>query len=334
MEKENVGSGRLRKNPEGKDSDQQAEARASSWEQIKQPALHFTAPTPGAVTVHPGSGIVSTCLFGTLDREWATASIAGLEFDTLLLTRGSNRIWKGQLGNRPFTVEPHGTLLISFIPQGTPAEMTYYAEANTSSFLMFPPLLLRSMMPGDGTAALVPFAMIDNGSLIELFQMIETEILAPESGGTGHIEMLTRMLAHYLVDQPFMRSSRERPRMDISPFKLMRVLDYIDDNLSVPVDLDAMAKVAGLSRFYFASVFRRATGRPPYQHLIHRRVARAQTLIAQSELSLADIALASGFSSPAQFSTSFRRETGQSPTRYRVLVRRGVKAPGEVIPEP
>lgn len=296
-----------------------------------RPPLNFTAPTPGAVTVHDGSGIISTCLFGTFDGEWATARIEGLAFDTLLLTRGSNRAWHGVLGGISFAMEPHGTQRVTFIPQGVQGEMTYYAEANTSSLLMFPPGLLAGLMPGDSDAATLPFAMLASDRLVELFQMIETEILAPQSGQPGHIETLMRMLALHLADRPAMRRPGQHAHMDISPYKLKRVLDYIDDHLGDAVDLDAMAEVAGLSRFYFVSIFKRATGRSPYQHLIHRRVARAQTLIAHSELSLADIGQASGFSNPAHFSTSFKRGTGQTPTRYRDLVRRGVAVPGEVI---
>lgn len=293
--------------------------------------LHFTAPTPGTVTVHRGTGIVSTCLFGTFDGEWATGSIAGLPFDTFLLTRGSNRPWHGVLGAVPFRVEPHGSLRVTFIPAGVIGEMTYYAEANTSSLLMFPPGRLANMMPDGGKAAAMPFAMLESERLAQLFQMIETEILAPEAGQAGHIETLTRMLAQYLADRPDVRADGASAHVDIAPLKLKRVLDYIDAHLGEPVDLDMMAAVAGLSRFYFGSVFKRATGRSPYQHLLYRRVARAQTLIAQSELSLREIAEASGFSSPAHFSAAFRRETGLSPSCYRELVEAGVETPGEVI---
>ena len=296
-----------------------------------RPALNFTAPTPGTVTVHRGSGIISTAFFGTFNGEWATARIEGLEFDTLLLTRGSNRPWHGVLGGERFAVEPHGTLLITYIPQGISGEMTYFAEANTSSLLMFPPGRLANMMPGDGHAATMPFAMVDSARLVELFQMIETEILAPESGKPGHIETLTRMLANYLFDGPAQHRGGQRMHLDLPPYKLKRVLDFIDDHLSETVDLSAMAEVAGLSRFYFVSVFKRATGRTPHKHLIYRRVARAQTLIAQNELSVADIGQASGFASPAHFSSSFKRETGLSPSRYRDLVRRGVAVPGEAF---
>lgn len=293
--------------------------------------LSFTAPTPGTVTVHRGTGIVSTCLFGTFDGEWATGSIAGLPFDTFLLTRGSNRPWHGVLGGSPFRVEPHGSLRVTFIPAGVTGEMTYYAEANTSSLLMFPPGRLANMMPDEGRAAAVPVAMLECERLAQLFQMIETEIIAPVAGQAGHIETLTRMLAQCLADRSDARADGAPAHVDIAPLKLKRVLDYIDANLGEPVDLDMMASVAGLSRFYFGSVFKRATGRSPYQHLLYRRVARAQTLIAQSELSLRDVAGASGFSSPAHFSSAFRRETGLSPTRYRELVQAGVETPGEVI---
>jgi AraC-like DNA-binding protein len=295
------------------------------------PGLNFTAPMPGTVTLHRASGIVSTCLFGTFKGEWATGTVEGIPFDTFLLSRGSNRSCHGTIGGEQFRREPHGTLLISFIPQGLKGELTYWAEANPSSLLMFPPGRLANMMPGNVDASRRPIAMLDNQRLVELFQMIETEILTPNSGRPGHIETLTRMLAQELAKGSEAQGTTERANMEIGPHKLKRVLDFIDDHLGEPVDLDAMAAVTGLSRFYFASVFKRATGRSPYQHLLSRRVAHAQTLIAQSTLSLREIGEASGFASPAHFSASFRRKAGLSPTRYRDLVRQGVEVPGEVI---
>lgn len=300
---------------------------ATSSQLLEPVALTFTAPTPGVATRHPDSGIISTCLFGTFNGEWATASIDGLDFDTLLLTRGSNKIWTGRLAGVPFAVEPHSRLLITYIPRGVAGELTYFAEANTSSLLMFPPNRFASMMPGNGEAASVPLAMVDSERLVQLFQMIETEILSSQDKQRGQIETLTRMLAHYLADHSAERASSERPHMDISPHRLKRVLDYIDDHLGEAVDLTAMADVAGLSRYHFLRVFKCATGCSPHQHLIHRRVARAQTLIANGEFSLAVIGRMSGFASPAHFSTFFKRHTGLSPTRYRALVQRGVDTP-------
>lgn len=305
---------------------------AASDQVLERAQLSFTAPTPGAVTVHPESGIVSTCLFGTLNGDWKTGRIEGLEFDTLLLTRGNNRPAHGMLGGEPFTVEPHSTLLITYIPQGVKAELTYFAEANTSSLLMFPPGRLPELMSGDSQAATMPFAMVDSERLVELFQMIETEILAPDSDHPGQIDTLTRMLAHYLVDRSAGRRAGQGLHMDISPHKLKRVLDYIDDHLGEAIDLKAMAEVAGLSRFHFVRVFKCTTGCSPYQHLIRRRVVRAQTLIAHGELRLADIGRISGFPRPSHFSAFFKRETGLSPTRYRQLVQRGVATPFDPPP--
>lgn len=300
---------------------------AAAAQLLEHTLLSFTAPTPGVTTRHAESGIVSTCLFGTFNGEWATASINELPFDTLLLTRGSNRQWHGKLGGEPFSLEPHSRLLISYIPAGVSGELHYYAEANPSSLLMFPPGRLASMLPAGVDARRAPLAMVDSQRLIELFQLIETEILAPVDQQRGQIDSLTRMLAHYMADLSDPRRPKAKPRIDISPHKLKRVLDYIDDHLGDAVDLDAMADVAGLSRYHFLRVFKCATGCSPHQHLIHRRIARAQTLIAHGELSLSAISRMSGFSNPGHFSTFFKRRTGMSPTRYRELVQHGVDTP-------
>lgn len=296
--------------------------------------LNFSAVTPGAVTLHAASGIISVSLFGTTNSEWTTGRIDGLDYDTLLLSRGNNYPCYGSLDGESFRIEPHGILLISFIPQGVKGELTYYRAVGTSSLLMFPPGRLANMMMGDRSAARIPFAMIDCPRMVELFQLIETEILAPDERQSGYIETLTRMIADCLSDRSSVGHMWERARLDISPQTLKRVLGYVEDHLGEPIDLNAMAAVAGLSRYYFVAVFKRATGRSPYQHLLSRRIARAQTLIAQSDDSLSEIAKASGFTSPSQFSSSFRRETGFSPTRYRELVRQGVDTLGGDVVAP
>lgn len=291
---------------------------------IDPAALRFTSPTPGMLIKDPVSGIISTCLFGSFDREWATARIDGLEFDTLLLSRGSNYPSHGVLGGEAFKLAPHSIPLISYIPQGVRGEVTYFREPNTASLLMFPPGRLASMMPDGDHSATKSFAMVDNEKLVELFQMIETEILAPDHDRPGQIDTLIHMLAHYLADRSVERRPRQRPHLDISPAKLKRVLNYMDDHLAEPIDVSTMAEVVGLSRFHFVRVFKSATGRSPYQHLLHRRVARAQSMIAGGAFSLTAISKTTGFTSPTHFSTCFKRETGMTPSCYRELVQRRI----------
>jgi AraC family transcriptional regulator len=83
-----------------------------------------------------------------------------------------------------------------------------------------------------------------------------------------------------------------------------------------------MAAVARLSPNYFASQFQRATGLPPHQYVISRRVESAKQLLqGGADLSLAEVAAHVGFSDQSQFSHHFKRLLGVTPGQVRTRIR-------------
>ncbi|RXT35439.1 AraC family transcriptional regulator [Bradyrhizobium betae] len=100
-------------------------------------------------------------------------------------------------------------------------------------------------------------------------------------------------------------------------WRLKRVLQYVDKNLTAKITLQDMAAVAGLSRMHFAAQFRTATGVRPHEYLLRRRIERAQELLKQAEIPLVDIALTVGFQTQAHFTTVFKRFVGDTPYQWR-----------------
>jgi AraC-like DNA-binding protein len=98
---------------------------------------------------------------------------------------------------------------------------------------------------------------------------------------------------------------------------LRRGRDLIDREYGSPLDLEAMAREAGYSRFHFARAFAAAYGESPRAYLTRRRIERAKELLRTANLSVTEICLLVGFSSPGSFSSRFRALVGQSPTDYR-----------------
>jgi AraC family transcriptional regulator len=79
---------------------------------------------------------------------------------------------------------------------------------------------------------------------------------------------------------------------------------------------------AHLSAYHFARQFQAATGMPPHQYVLARRVARAQQLLQPGgDLSLAQVGARAGFSDQSQFSHHFKRLVGVSPRRFRKSAR-------------
>ena len=98
---------------------------------------------------------------------------------------------------------------------------------------------------------------------------------------------------------------------------LRRAHDLIDRDYAEPLDLDALAREAGYSRYHFARTFGQAYGETPRAYLTRRRVERAKTLLRTANLSVTEICFLVGFASLGSFSALFRRLVGQSPSTYR-----------------
>ena len=98
---------------------------------------------------------------------------------------------------------------------------------------------------------------------------------------------------------------------------LLRAKDLADARYREPLDVDDLARAAGLSRAHFSREFRRAFGETPHAYLLTRRLERAAALLRGTDRSVADICLSVGLVSVGSFTTSFTRTYGVSPTAYR-----------------
>lgn len=81
--------------------------------------------------------------------------------------------------------------------------------------------------------------------------------------------------------------------------------------------VNELAKNCGLSERYFAKLFRQQTGMTISEHLKAVRIARAKSLLLDTQLPLKEVAYRLGYSSAANFSSAFRAATGTAPGQYR-----------------
>jgi transcriptional regulator GlxA family with amidase domain len=99
---------------------------------------------------------------------------------------------------------------------------------------------------------------------------------------------------------------------------------FLQKRLSEPLSTEDLVRHLGFSRPRMFDVFKQQTGLTPNDYLLRLRVEKAQEQLSQTDHSVTDIALATGFSSGQYFSTVFTRYTGVSPTDFR----RGAKPKG------
>jgi AraC family transcriptional regulator len=120
-----------------------------------------------------------------------------------------------------------------------------------------------------------------------------------------------------LLEVPSANTPPNRMRGGLSPAALRRVQLFVEANLERPIRLSDLAQRAGLSEFHFARAFKVSMGTTPRSFLENLRIEKAQRLLRETDLSLAQIADETGFGTQSRFTTTFRRATGFTPAAYR-----------------
>jgi AraC family transcriptional regulator len=106
-------------------------------------------------------------------------------------------------------------------------------------------------------------------------------------------------------------------RGGLAPWQMRRITEYMEAHLGDAIQLSDFAQLAGMSRSHFSQAFRTTTGMPPHRWHLNARIRRAQELLLDTGLSLAEIALQTGFADQSHFTKSFQRQAGTSPGAWR-----------------
>lgn len=101
---------------------------------------------------------------------------------------------------------------------------------------------------------------------------------------------------------------------------LGRAHELIRDSYRSRLTVRRIAADLGVNPLHLSRSFRRRFGCTPGDFLRQCRVRRAAELLGQPKVSLAEVALQSGFADQAQLTKSFKRVTGTTPGRYRRLL--------------
>lgn len=107
----------------------------------------------------------------------------------------------------------------------------------------------------------------------------------------------------------------------VSSPQLSELLAWCEANVGRDISVAELAGRMFFSPAHFSRLFRREMGMPPATYLRRLKLERARTQLENTQLSVAQIALDSGFESAAHFSRAFRACYGASPLEFRRGVR-------------
>jgi len=159
-------------------------------------------------------------------------------------------------------------------------------------------------------AKAAPFFRLDDG-LRHLLGYIAHDF-AKDAGDAA----AARQMAGLVIDALGRRLDRGRRSAGVR-----RALDLIHARYAEPIPVSELAAAAGLSVSAFNQHFRAAMGRAPCDYRIDVRIDRATRLLRAGDLSIAEIAVATGFSDQSALTGTMRRRLGTTPARFRERVR-------------
>jgi AraC family transcriptional regulator len=167
-----------------------------------------------------------------------------------------------------------------------------------------------------------PMELIDNfgtrDRVIEtLADDIHEELEANRPASHIYVEAIARQLAVHLWRHYSVARKPAKGGCQMPAHKLLLAKRYVEENLGEALSVESIARKVGTSTFHFAHAFRAATGLPPHQYLMQRRMEHAKSLLRETDLSLTEIALRVGYSSSSHFCVAFLHLTRITPGRYR-----------------
>lgn len=209
--------------------------------------------------------------------------------------------------------------------QIVPANLLHWVRWGKSDFVL---LFLDQELVAESSTDLVGSRFFEVVPRLQLRNpLIEQLVLAlkheAESGGWGgqlYAEALATVLSVQLLR---IAADQDLPpcietRGQLSKATARRVAEYIEANVAGNITLGELANMAGMGRQHFGFAFKNTFGYPPHKYVLARRVERARCDLAGTDLSIAEIAYAAGFSSQSHLTTTFRRMYGLTPRRYRL----------------
>ena len=107
------------------------------------------------------------------------------------------------------------------------------------------------------------------------------------------------------------------PQNFVGNHQCATVRRYIDHHFKEPLTLDQLAEEAHMNKYYLSHAFKQEYGISPINYMISRRLEESKYLLAETNLSMSQIAQLLGFSSLSYFSQVFHRTQGITPMEYR-----------------
>ncbi|AMC99376.1 GlxA family transcriptional regulator [Halomonas chromatireducens] len=154
-------------------------------------------------------------------------------------------------------------------------------------------------------------------------------------GGTAAMDMMMTLIAshhgselaesvseHFVLERIRMADEPQqvplRARLGHAPAPLVDAVMLMEANIEEPLTTHELAEHLGISRRQLERLFKKYLQAVPGRYYLDLRLQEARRLLRDSDLPAGEIAMKTGFSSPAHFSTAYRNHFGVTPREERL----------------
>lgn len=214
-------------------------------------------------------------------------------------------------------------------------EGRHYDVLPGQTMLLHFPHANRYRLPEDSDHWRFLYACLHGREVMRVWPEIEKEHgplvgLAPSSDVIRSLEGLVRRAIEGRLSCPFnasacayaltmylARAILAPPQEDTVPGAIQRAIAFCETHMADNIGVDDIAGAAGMSRYHFSRLFKRATGAAPAAYVQELRIREAVRLLPDHGLSITGIAQRCGFRDLNYFCRVFRNATGLAPGQYR-----------------
>ena len=229
----------------------------------------------------------------------------------------------GSTGDHRFSHSvPAGGLHI--IPGGSDFDINLGEELQTLHVYIRRDVLVEvaaHMVLGDPeTVRVNPTVVEQDRELAGLMESVFLSLRHSDPGTALYIDFLSQAIAAHIIRSysgstvrridAVQKSGKWSPIVDTA-------VDYMRKHIDQPLRLTEISKAVNCSASHLAREFRLSTGMPPHQFLIRLRVENARQLLAESHISVAEVAFECGFSHQEHMTRHFRNHCGTTPAAFR-----------------
>jgi AraC family transcriptional regulator len=232
------------------------------------------------------------------------------------LTTQTERLLDGRRQQEQFSDDKN----IVIVPANVLHQANWNQESPFSLLFVEPDYLVQAAHESVTTARvqLIPQFAMHDPLIYQIGRSLATELETDQLHSRLFVDSLAITLSIHLLrhysdwQQPLREDTNRLPQR-----KLQQAIAYINEHLVTNLTIAAIADELEMSQYYFSRLFKQSIGVSPYQYVMQQRIERAKSLLRTTPLSVAAIAIQTGFSNQNQLTIQFRKFTGTTPSGYR-----------------